>query len=300
MDVRGIGGAAVAAVGAALVGVLAVAEVRAADSAGRIVAVRQDVAVLRGGAGRVSAAAEAAVAMGDIVETGPGARAKVLMLDETVLSMGENGRLALEHYAFSPESQRAKAAWRLGQGTVRVAVGRSDLEIRTAAAVVSAQGTSFFVWMEGTPAVRTCVLVTGGKVAVRRSDLTAAGELVAGEGMLACIGPGEEPRAAAADVALSKRLAGETTALVGADWERVRVLPPAFAPEPSKETAEGPGTEKGSGESVKGLVKPPVPLQPVVIVTPPPPPPPPAPTVPPVVPPGPRPPPEEQQRSVAR
>jgi len=81
----------------------------------------------------------------DGVATDTHARAKLSFRDDSILNLGELSRVSVEEYLFNAETDRSKAIYRLVEGTLKVVVGRSDLEIHTPTAVAAARGTAFIV-----------------------------------------------------------------------------------------------------------------------------------------------------------
>ena len=61
------------------------------------------------------------------------------------MNLGELSKVAVDEYIYSPEKQRSKSVYRLIDGSIKVVVGRSDLEVHTASTVASARGTAFLM-----------------------------------------------------------------------------------------------------------------------------------------------------------
>jgi hypothetical protein len=123
------------------------------EAAGRVLAVKRDVYVLKYDT-KSDAKPQMALLTEDVVETGVNSRAKLFFNDDSILSLGENSRVEVAQYLYNSETERSKAVYSLVEGSLRVIVGRSDLEIHTPTAVVAARGTMFLVWLDnGTNAV---------------------------------------------------------------------------------------------------------------------------------------------------
>lgn len=245
------------------------------DAAGQVLAVRREAEVIRP-AGTLAAKAEMPLHAEDAVATGPQSRVKLFFRDDSILNLGEKSRVRVAEYLASPEKDRTKSVYQLLDGSLKVVVGRSDLEVRTATAVAAARGTSFIVWAEPA-AARSCLMVIDGTVALRSADERIPGEVIVDAGGMSCVPSGGPPAPrAAADEALLKKLTSDTLVIAGADWERIAARPPELAP------------QHGVAGDVPLLVQPPQTQQPQLQAPPPPPPPPPPPLPPP-------PPPEEQQ-----
>lgn len=90
----------------------------------------------------------------DVIETQAGARAKALLQDDSLLTIGEKSRLEISEHLYNPAENRRSAVLRLVKGTVRALVGKafageSRFEVHTPTAVAAARGTYFVVWIEG-------------------------------------------------------------------------------------------------------------------------------------------------------
>ncbi|MBI4826732.1 MAG: FecR domain-containing protein [Nitrospirae bacterium] len=117
------------------------------EEAGKILAVKKNVYILRYDK-RSDAKPQMAVLTEDAVVTGENSRAKIFFNDDSILSLGELSRLEVKEYIYNSEKDRSKSIYNLIDGSLRVIVGRSDLEIHTPTAVVAARGTMFIVWID--------------------------------------------------------------------------------------------------------------------------------------------------------
>ncbi len=115
-----------------------------ADPAGEVLAVKKDVFRIRGES-RDNAEAKMDLIMKDAVETAKESRTKLFFNDDSILNLGELSKVKVEEYIYSPEKQRSKSIYRLIDGSIKVVVGRSDLEVHTASTVASARGTAFLM-----------------------------------------------------------------------------------------------------------------------------------------------------------
>jgi len=164
----------------------------AATPAGEVLAVRRAVYVER--AGEQSAARPAMPLMDqDAVMTDARARSKLYFRDDSILNLGELSRVEVEKYLYNDEANRSKAIYHLLRGSVRVVVGRSDLEIHTPTAVAAARGTQFIVSVEpcsdttATPkgdqaCSETRIYVLDGEVEIRNVAVGVGGSVTAHKG----------------------------------------------------------------------------------------------------------------------
>jgi hypothetical protein len=86
---------------------------------------------------------------GDILRTGSGARVRVTLRDSTVLSLGADSELRLDHLAVSAPPANPGSLFTLGGGFLRTVVGRlqpgSRFEIHSPSMVAAVRGTD---WIE--------------------------------------------------------------------------------------------------------------------------------------------------------
>jgi hypothetical protein len=252
----------------------------AATEAGRILAVKRKVLVMRGEAAR-EGKPQMPLELKDAVATDKDSRAKLFFSDDSVLNLGELSKVAVEEYLLSPDRTRSRSVYRLLEGSLKVVVGRSDLEIHTPTSVAAARGTKFIVWTEGAgPAVSSCVMVLEGTVATRNREGGIAGEVLVGAGKMNCVGVGKPPVEATPIIPSTLTRFNDDTMVLGT-VEKVRpaVRPPTVRA-PSGTVSPAPRVPAVKQEPPPALEKP----------KPPPPPPPPPPK-----PPRPSPPPEEEQ-----
>ncbi len=169
-----------------------------ADEAGKVLAVKNRAYLEREGL-RLDARPQSSLALKDAVLTDAASRAKLFFRDDSILNLGELSRLEVEQYLYNAEKDRAASIYRLLEGSLKVVVGRSDLEIHTPTAVAAARGTKFIIWVEGKPEPKwTGVLVLEGEVLVtsireegRKAETVRAGQMirVPAEGPSPPVGP---------------------------------------------------------------------------------------------------------------
>jgi len=121
-----------------------VAESFSVEEAGRVLAVKKKVYVIRNDS-RDDALPKMALLMKDAVETDEQSRTKLFFTDDSILSLGENSRVEVEEYLYNSEENKSKSIYKLMDGYMKVVVGRSELEIHTPTAVAAARGTKFIV-----------------------------------------------------------------------------------------------------------------------------------------------------------
>ncbi|NOZ26396.1 MAG: FecR domain-containing protein [Nitrospirae bacterium] len=151
----------------------------------------------------------------DEVETGKRARTKLFFIDDSILNLGELSRLEVEEYLYAPEKKRSRSIYRLINGSLKMVVGRSDLEIHTPTAVAAARGTKFFVWVGGSgDNTYTGVITLESEVAVRNIARNIAGEVIVKSGQMSRVYMNRPPEAARpVDLELMRQFSDQTLVL---------------------------------------------------------------------------------------
>ncbi|HDK82136.1 MAG TPA: hypothetical protein ENH31_06140, partial [Nitrospirae bacterium] len=147
----------------------------AGTEAGQVLSVKKDVYVVRDNM-KKDAKPKMKLMLKDAVETGKRSRTKLFFSDDSILSLGEKSRVEVEEYLYSPEKKRSKSIYRLLDGSLKVVVGRSDLEIHTPTAVAAARGTVIYIGVDrdADGNLFTWMIVTEGDAIL--TDLTGIGE----------------------------------------------------------------------------------------------------------------------------
>lgn len=111
------------------------------------------------------------VHMNDVIETGAGARAFVLLIDDTELTLGENAQLTIDEYVFDEENTAAnKGRYSILRGAFLYTSGlvakkeNPDVTVNTPYGAIGIRGTSFW---GGDIDGEYGVLVTDGRVSVQ-------------------------------------------------------------------------------------------------------------------------------------
>jgi hypothetical protein len=137
------------------------------EESGHLLTVKKDVYLLRAGQ-QTAARARDPLFLEDAVATDLDSRAKLFFRDDSILNLGERSKVEVRQYLYNAKTDRSQAVYTLVEGSLKVVVGRSDLEIHTPTAVAAARGTKFLVAVQGTgDAIETLILVLEGEVAVR-------------------------------------------------------------------------------------------------------------------------------------
>ncbi|MGA9755004.1 MAG: FecR family protein [Desulfobaccales bacterium] len=134
-----------------IVVVLAVPLTAGAAVVGRFTLVTGQVDLLKGGKiPGIPAKVQDGVEAGDIIRTKAKAKAQLTMVDDSVITMAPESRLALADYQYDAARGERRAVVRLFRGLVRTVVNRiikteePDFIMETQTAVVGVRGTNFF------------------------------------------------------------------------------------------------------------------------------------------------------------
>jgi hypothetical protein len=137
-----------------LVGALLIAVVAPVQSqqsqVGVAAAVRGSVQVQSGGAARAPSGGEAML-LGDRVVTQRQSGMQVLLLDESVFTIGESNDLVIDRFVYDPDRSVGEIAARSTQGFLRFvsggvgAIAPQNVSIETPSATIGSRGTSFDV-----------------------------------------------------------------------------------------------------------------------------------------------------------
>ena len=166
----------------------------AALAAGEVLAVKKSVYLLRDGT-KTNAEPENELYMHDAVATAKQSRAKLFFHDDSILNLGELSRVEVKEYIQSERQIRSKSIYQLIDGSLKVVVGNSDLEIHTPTAVAAARGTKFILKTEkigqapkGTAQEwMTCLLVVDGEVEFQNINEKVQGMVTVKKDEMSCI-----------------------------------------------------------------------------------------------------------------
>ena len=163
--------------------------------AGRILTVKGSVYLIRD-ALRNNALPRMKLLAGDAVETARKSRTKLFFVDDSILNLGELSRVEVKEYLYSPERKRSRSIYRLIDGSLKMVVGKSDLEIHTPTAVAAARGTKFIVWVEGSgDRMFTGIITLESAVQVRNIAKGINGEVTVRQGQMSRVYINRPPEA---------------------------------------------------------------------------------------------------------
>lgn len=138
---------------------------------GTLIGREGNVAVMTPGGEAHPLSVKAPIHMHDVIETGPEARALIVLIDNTEITLGENAQLTIDEYIFAEDNAAAnKARYSILRGAFLYASGLvakkevPDVSVNTPYANIGIRGTSFW---GGEIDGAYGVLVTDGQVSVQ-------------------------------------------------------------------------------------------------------------------------------------
>jgi hypothetical protein len=131
------------------------------------------------------------VILKDIIETKEKSRAKLLFVDESVLTLKENSKASIKDFVYSRE-KGGSSVFTLLDGAMRTVVGKTNFEVHTPTTVASARGTviDFIIGISGGVAFTT-IMCFEGEVIISSSDPNFPGIIVLKPGMMITVFAGQ-------------------------------------------------------------------------------------------------------------
>lgn len=131
-----------------------------------------------------AAALDRGVEVGDTVRTGPASYARILLVDDTTVSVDEETELVLDEFILGDLATQERSILRQLRGQMLIDVGETfggttRLEVHTPTAVVGVKGTRFETRVED----HTLVCNHEGRVFVRNVNAAFGGQQLIPEGM---------------------------------------------------------------------------------------------------------------------
>lgn len=193
---------------------------------GSVVAVRGAASLERSGKS-LDAKPRLAVELKDTATTKAASRLKLLFIDDSVLTLGENSRMAIDTFVHN-RSDRGKSLFNLLDGKLRAVVGKTAFEVTTPTVVAAARGTVILFeagLMEGKAYSRITSLE--GLVDVRPLAALEAPPILLSPGMSILVRAGETAPAPEKLAPATLRQMAESTSTTGSE---ILLPPPAIEP----------------------------------------------------------------------
>jgi len=163
----------------------------AEDDVGTIVAIRGKAFIDRDDKS-FEAGVKDGLLMNDTVSTREASRAKMLFIDDSVLTIGEKSRVVIKEVVYS-RHKMGRSVFSLVEGRMRSIVGKTRFEIHTPTAVAAARGTVILTETGMTEDGRryTIIIVLEGEATITSTDPGVRGSETLTEGMMVMIIEGE-------------------------------------------------------------------------------------------------------------
>ncbi len=180
--------------------------VMSSNKAGEIRALKGKASIIRSDKAANASVKDTLLLM-DTVETDKDSKAKILFVDDSLLTLGEKSRLLVKEYLLGDDKKRGQSVFNLIDGKVRAIVGKNKLEIHTPTAVAAARGTVFISWvnkggsspssclgaLQGAQEGSSCVAVITGVVDSSNNDASVKGSEEVSGGYMSCANKGMPP-----------------------------------------------------------------------------------------------------------
>lgn len=163
----------------------------AAEDIGSVVALKGSAAIERD-AKTFEAKLKEGILLRDTVETRDRSKAKLLFIDDSVLTMGEKARVVIKEFVYSKD-KGGRSIFNLIDGKVRSVVGKSEFEVHTPTAIAAARGTVFECetgTLTGGKLFTTCTCFEG-VVDIRSIDPVISGRVSLRPGMAVTVMGGQ-------------------------------------------------------------------------------------------------------------
>jgi len=163
----------------------------AEDEVGSIVALRGKAFIERDDKS-FEAGVKDGLLMNDSVSTREASRAKMLFIDDSVLTIGENSRVVIKEVIYS-RHKMGRSVFSLVEGKMRSVVGKTQFEVHTPTAVAAARGTVIYTETGIAEDGRrySIVIVLEGVATVTSKEAGVSGSETLTEGMMIVIFEGQ-------------------------------------------------------------------------------------------------------------
>ena len=162
----------------------------AAEDVGAVVALKGG-ALIQREAKVIEAKLKDGIRLIDSVETREQSKAKMLFIDDSVLTMSERSKVVIKEFLYS-KGRGGKSIFNLIDGKMRSVVGKSEFEVHTPTLVAAARGTVFDceTGKNSGEFFTTCTCFEG-EVDIRTIDPTISGRVTLRSGMTVTVMSGQ-------------------------------------------------------------------------------------------------------------
>jgi hypothetical protein len=157
----------------------------AKEDVGTVVAIRNK-AIIERDKKEIEARVKDGILLKDTVSTREASRAKMLFIDDSVLTMGEKSRVVIKEFLY--KDGKGKSIFNLLDGKMRSVVGKTEFEVLTPTAVAAARGTVILFEVGVRDGKRfTTIVCLEGEVSVRSADPSIVGIVTLKPGMMVTV-----------------------------------------------------------------------------------------------------------------
>lgn len=160
------------------------------DNVGSLVSLRGKATIQRGQQS-LEAKVRDGILFNDMVKTHQASRAKMLFIDDSILTLGENSNAVIKDFLYGKGTEN-KSIFQLIDGKMRAIVGKTNFEVHTPTAVAAARGT-VILFETGQEDGRqyTRIVCIEGHVYARSSYPTIIGSVTIEPGQMTTVFDGE-------------------------------------------------------------------------------------------------------------
>jgi len=139
------------------------------------------------------------VFVGDIIRTGEDSSVKLLMADDTTLTVSDETELEIDEFIVGPQATREPSVLKLLNGSLRTRVGSAfggttRLQLHTPTAVMGVKGTEWDTWVYGQDdGVQTLACCLSGLITMENVDPSVTGIVDLPIGMCSRVLPALQP-----------------------------------------------------------------------------------------------------------
>jgi len=162
------------------------------QNVGKVVQLRGTATIERGKS-QLPAQVKGGVLASDVITTASASRAKLLFIDDSVLTMSDNSKLVVKEFIYS-KGKEGKSVFNLLDGKMRSVVGKTKFEVHTPTAVAAARGTViYFEVGRVNNQAYSKIICLEGNIQIRNVISTVAGQVTLTPGTMVIVRANEPP-----------------------------------------------------------------------------------------------------------
>jgi uncharacterized membrane protein YgcG len=162
------------------------------QNVGKVVQLRGTATIERGKS-QIPAQVKGGILASDIITTASSSRAKLLFIDDSVLTMSDNSKVVVKEFIYA-KGKEGKSVFNLLDGKMRSVVGKTKFEVHTPTAVAAARGTViYFDVGKLNNQAYSKIICLEGNVQIRNVVSTIAGQVTLTPGTMVIVKANEPP-----------------------------------------------------------------------------------------------------------